>query len=130
MLQEYYRGPCAEFLRKEFGPNFALAVARLPPGSWQGPVESGYGWHLVFVDTVIPGRVPDFEEVEGDVKTAWLREQKALAWEDAYKKMRAKYTVLLPTPPDEVAVQSGSGAQTVPTPAAVPNTVPDEAAPL
>ena len=72
--------------------------AKLPPGSWQGPIESGFGWHLVFVDTVIPGRVPAFEEVEPDVRTAWLGEQKALAWEKAYKEMRAKYTVLLPGP--------------------------------
>ena len=50
----------------------------------------------MFVDTAIPGRVPDFEEIEADVKTAWLAEQKVLAWDKAYKEMRAKYTVLLP----------------------------------
>ncbi|MDG4561976.1 MAG: hypothetical protein P9E88_11855, partial [Candidatus Competibacter sp.] len=60
----------------------------------------GFGWHLVFVDTVIPGRVPDFEEIEADVKTAWFGEQKALAWDKAYREMRAKYTVLLPAPPE------------------------------
>jgi parvulin-like peptidyl-prolyl isomerase len=96
MFQEYYRDRAPEFLGKEFGPPFAVAVAKLPPGSWQGPVESGFGWHLVFVDTVIPGRVPAFEEVEPDVRTAWLGEQKALAWEKAYQGMRANYTVLLP----------------------------------
>ena len=79
------------------------AVAKLEPGSWQGPMESGYGWHLVFVDSVIPGRVPAFEEVEPDVKTAWLGEQKAEAWRKAYEEMRAKYTVLLPVPADGAA---------------------------
>src|SRR5262249_23316528 len=87
-----------EFLGKEFGPNFALAVAKLSLGSWEGPVESGLGWHLVFVDTLIPGRVPVFEEVEADAKKAWLAEQKAQAWEKAYLDMRAKYTVRLPAP--------------------------------
>ena len=58
----------------------------------------------MFVDTLIPGRVPAFEEIEPDVKTAWLSEQKAQAWEKAYKEMRAKYTVLLPAPPDTKAV--------------------------
>jgi len=53
----------------------------------------------VFVDTVIPGRAPTFEEIEADVKIAWLGEQKALAWQKAYKEMRAKYSVLLPAPP-------------------------------
>jgi len=101
MFQDYYRDRAPEFLGKEFGPKFALAVPKLAPGSWQGPVESGFGWHLVFVDTLIPGRVPSFEEIEPDVRTAWLAEQKALAWEKAYKDMRAKYVVLLPAPPDK-----------------------------
>ena len=39
-------------------------------------------------------------EIESDVKTAWLAEQKTLGWEKAYKEMRAKYTVLLPRPPE------------------------------
>ena len=100
MFQDYYRDRAPDYLGKEFGPQFAQAVEKLPTGSWQGPIESGFGWHLVFVDTVIPGRVPDFEEIEADVKTAWLGEQKALAWDKAYREMRAKYTVLLPVPPE------------------------------
>ncbi len=101
MFQDYYRDRAPDYLGKEFGPQFALAVAKLAPGSWRGPIESGFGWHLVFVDTVIPGRVPAFEEIEADVKTTWLGEQKAEAWEKAYKEIRAKYTVLLPVPPDK-----------------------------
>jgi hypothetical protein len=100
MFQDYYRDRAPDYLGKEFGPEFALAVATLQPGSWQGPIESGFGWHLVFLDTVIPGRVPAFEEIEPDVKTAWLTDQKARAWEKAYRDMRARYTVLLPAPPD------------------------------
>jgi peptidyl-prolyl cis-trans isomerase C len=103
MFQNYYRDRAPDYLGKEFGPQFAQAVEKLAPGSWQGPIESGFGWHLVFVDTLIPGRVPEFEEIEPDVKTAWLGEQKALAWEKAYKDMRAKYTVFLPAPPDKAA---------------------------
>jgi hypothetical protein len=101
MFQEYYRDRAPDYVGKEFGPQFARSVEKLPEGSWQGPIESGFGWHLVFVDTVIPGRVPEFEEIEVDVKTAWLSEQKMLAWDKAYKEMRAKYTVLLPRPPEE-----------------------------
>lgn len=108
MFQEYYRDRAADYLGKEFGPQFALTVEKLPTGSWQGPIESGFGWHLVFVDTTTPGRIPDFEEDEADVKTAWLAEQKVLAWDKAYQEMRAKYKVLLPRPPDD------SGAATAP----------------
>ena len=101
MFQDYYGDRTPSAIAKEFGPQFAVALEKLKPGSWQGPVESGYGWHLVFVDSVIPGRTPAFEEVESEVKTAWLGDQKALARERAYKSLRAKYTVLLPAPPDK-----------------------------
>ncbi|HEY6342559.1 MAG TPA: peptidylprolyl isomerase [Bryobacteraceae bacterium] len=96
MFQDYYSDRTPEQLAKEFGPRFAVAIEETKPGSWQGPIESGYGWHLVFVDSVIPGRVPALEEVEADVKSAWLADQKQQAWKKSYAGMRRKYTVLLP----------------------------------
>jgi peptidyl-prolyl cis-trans isomerase C len=106
MFQDYYGDRAPEAIAKEFGPPFAVAIEKLKPGSWQGPIESGYGWHLVFVDTVIPGRIPALEEIESDVKTAWLNEQKATAWQKAYTEMRTKYTVLLPAPPGRDALRN------------------------
>ena len=103
MFQDYYGDRAPSAIAKEFGPQFAVSLEKLKPGSWQGPVESGYGWHLVFVDTVIPGRVPTFEEMEPDIKTAWLAEQKATAWQKAYAEMRGKYSVMLPAAPSEAA---------------------------
>jgi hypothetical protein len=108
MFQDYYGDRAPSAIAKEFGPQFAVALEKLKPGSWQGPVESGYGWHLVFVDTVIPGRIPAFEEIEPDVKTAWLGEQKATAWQKAYADMRAKYVVLLPGTPGDAAKESAT----------------------
>jgi len=101
MFQDYYGDRTSEQLAKEFGPRFAQAVTKLTPGSWQGPIESGYGWHLVFVDSLVPDRIPDFEEAEPDVRTAWLADQKEQAWRKAYDEMRARYTVLLPAPPEK-----------------------------
>ena len=94
MFQDFYRDKTSEYLSKEFGPAFAAAVEKLPSGSWQGPVESGFGWHLVYVDTVIPARAPSFDEIIADVKQAWLSDQKARAVKKANDDLRAKYTVL------------------------------------
>jgi hypothetical protein len=110
MFQDYYGDRAPDAIAKEFGPPFAVAVEKLRPSSWQGPVESGYGWHLVFVTTVIPGRIPAFEEIEPDVKTAWLGEQKRQAWEKAYADMRGKYIVMLPAPPANDGAQSATPA--------------------
>lgn len=117
MFQDYYRDRTPEALAKEFGPPFAVAIEKLKPGSWQGPVGSGYGWHLAFVDTVIPGRVPAFEEIEPEVKTAWLGEQKAKAWHKAYADMRAKYSVFLPAPPDKESARTPAPPPKIQVPA-------------
>jgi peptidyl-prolyl cis-trans isomerase C len=106
MFQDYYGDRAPSAIAKEFGPQFAVALEKVKPGSWQGPIESGYGWHLVFVDTVIPGHIPALEEIEPDVRTAWLGEQKQQAWQKAYQEMRGKYAVLLPSPPDKQTVQA------------------------
>ena len=100
MLQDYYSDRTSEQLGKDFGPPFATALFKLPQGSWQGPIESGFGWHLVFVEWITPGRIPALEEVEPDVKTAWLADQKQRAWQKAYDAMRAKYTVMMQAPPE------------------------------
>jgi peptidyl-prolyl cis-trans isomerase C len=126
MFQDYYGDRTPEQLAKEFGPQFAIALEKVKPGSWQGPLESGYGWHLVFVETVIPGRIPALEEIEPDVKTAWLGEQKATAWQKAYAAMRANYAVLLPGPSDKEAVQ----APVPPPKTKVPVPTPSGEAPL
>ena len=106
MFQDYYRDRTPEALAKEFGPTFTVALEKVRTRSWQGPIESGYGWHLVYVDTVIPGRIPEFEEIEPDVKTAWLGGQKAEALQKAYAEMRARYVILLPAPADNEVVQT------------------------
>ena len=72
----------------------------------------------MFITTVIPGRIPAFEEIEPDVKTAWLGEQKRQAWEKAYADMRGKYLVLLPAPPANDAAQTATPAPKKQVPAA------------
>lgn len=104
MLQDHYADRATDALGREFGPQFALELGKMPTGRWAGPIESGLGWHLVFVDATSPPRVPAFEEVEPEVRAAWLGEQRALAWRKAYDEMRARYTVLLPAVPDAAAV--------------------------
>lgn len=39
---------------------FSRALFQLHPGSWQGPIESGFGWHLVWVDSMTPAYAPTF----------------------------------------------------------------------
>jgi hypothetical protein len=99
MFQDYYGDLTLDEMAKQFGPAFARAVLKLSPGSWQGPIESGYGWHLIFADTITPSRIPDFEEIESDIKEEWISQRRIQARSKAYETMRARYQVVLPKAP-------------------------------
>jgi peptidyl-prolyl cis-trans isomerase C len=101
MFQDRYVDRSFDEMAKLFGPDFAGALLGLQPGSWQGPIESGYGWHLVFVEANSPTRVPAFEEIESDVKSEWLAEQRSRARRKSYEAMRARYQVILPELPED-----------------------------
>jgi parvulin-like peptidyl-prolyl isomerase len=96
MLQDYYADREPEQVASVFGTGFAEALFGLKPGAWQGPVESGLGWHLVFVESIVHGHVPAFEEIEADVKSDWLGEQRAASKRKSIDAMRARYEVSLP----------------------------------
>jgi peptidyl-prolyl cis-trans isomerase C len=96
MYQDYYGDRSFDDMAKLFGLEFARALVNLKSGSWQGPVESGYGWHLVYVDSLAPGRVPPFEEIEPDIKSDWIEVQRTQAKIKAYETMRERYQVVLP----------------------------------
>ena len=42
----------------QFGREFAVELAKLKPGEWSGPIQSGYGAHLVFITRRSEGRLP------------------------------------------------------------------------
>ena len=95
ILRNYYSSATPEQMLKEFGPDFAAELFKLAPGGWRGPVQSGYGWHLVWIDAMEPGRVPAFEEVEADVKSAWQEARYQEIKRDALEEMLARYTVVV-----------------------------------
>jgi len=99
MFQDQYADREPEQIASIFGSAFAAAVDKMQPGSWQGPVESGLGWHLVLVTSATPGRVPSYDEIEPQIKAAWLDEQRVAAAQRAFETMKARYEVRLPQAP-------------------------------
>jgi hypothetical protein len=97
--QSYFSDRSAVEVANVFGTQFAQDIFRLGPIRWQGPVQSGLGWHLVRIEAVTPARVPAFEQVDRErIKAAWLDGQRSEAKRNSYAEMRAKYEVVLPGP--------------------------------
>ncbi len=58
------------------GEKFTAALDTLPVGEWSGPVESGYGTHLVFLSAREPGKLPALAEVRAEVEREWSRDRR------------------------------------------------------
>ena len=77
-----------DFVASHFGPATARALFDLEPddGSWRGPFESPYGFHLVMLTASEEGRTPDLDEiydrVEEDARQTLLRVKKEKAIQD------------------------------------------------
>jgi hypothetical protein len=78
-----------------FGPQFARAVFELQPGAWHGPLESGYGLHLVRVAAAQPARRREFADVRPLVLERWREQQQREAQTLFYRRLMAKYEVLI-----------------------------------
>jgi len=76
------------------GSRFAEAVETLPVGAWSGPVESGFGLHLVLVTERVDGRAARLEEVRGAVERDWLAERRELLGRELYEELRRQYEVV------------------------------------
>jgi peptidyl-prolyl cis-trans isomerase C len=110
MFKSYYGDATPEQLAKEFGPQFAETLFTREPRAWHGPVQSGYGWHLLWIESVEPGRVPAFEEVEPSVKSAWLDNRYREVKQAALDEMRSRYDVVVPSL-DDMDLQGLAGPQ-------------------
>jgi len=63
MLEPAYAALPLGEVAKLFGAPFAARLPELALKQWQGPVESGYGVHLVYVSARTEGRLPALAEV-------------------------------------------------------------------
>jgi hypothetical protein len=81
-----------------FGREFPKKLARLPVGRWSGPVESGYGLHLVLIRERSAGRSPPLNEVRDAVLTEWRAAQRLELNADLRRHRRAKFAVTVQWP--------------------------------
>lgn len=85
-------------IARVFGDDFAAKVMTLEPGSWQGPIPSGYGLHGVLVTKLVPGRLPSLDEVRPLVEREWLSTRRREQLAAMYDELLQKYSVTIEGP--------------------------------
>lgn len=96
MLQSSYVDRSQREIGELFGREFAAALVALPEGTWQGPIRSAYGWHLVRIDARRPPRQREFESVADQVAADYRQDERRRANEELYASLRTRYQVVRP----------------------------------
>jgi len=98
LLEPKFQSLPAGEVVKQFGEKFATELGKLAPGQWQGPIESGYGVHLVWVSERTEGRVPALAEVRDAVRREWANTRRLEANEKFYQELLKRYVVTIERP--------------------------------
>jgi hypothetical protein len=88
---------------RTFGKGFADQLFRAETGMWQGPIESGYGLHLVRIHERSEPVVPEFASVVDEVREDWMFEERRRTNEKAYEMFKERYQIVV----EEMPKQSG-----------------------
>ncbi len=98
LLERQFAAVPASEVAKQFGEEFAAKLGGISPGQWQGPVESGYGVHLVLVSERTEGRLPALADVRDAVRREWDSARRLEANEKIYQELLKRYTVTIESP--------------------------------
>lgn len=61
-------------IQQQLGGEIGRAVAALGLQTWSSPVSSAYGWHLLYLETVVEQTTPHFDEIKEQLRADWLSE--------------------------------------------------------
>jgi hypothetical protein len=95
LIDTDFHDETAQSIAGAFGPSFARAAFSLEPGAWSGPIESGYGLHLVRVSALAEARPRPLSEVRTRVVEAWRDAQEKSAKDRYLEALRKKYNVVV-----------------------------------
>ncbi|WP_281926296.1 peptidyl-prolyl cis-trans isomerase [Roseibium album] len=79
-----------------FGDGFYERIEALPLNEWSGPVQSGYGQHLIRVTQRQSAEYLPFESIRNEVEADWALRKAEELRDDAYAAMRERYRIVLP----------------------------------
>ena len=95
LLREYADRTDQE-IAELFGGRFAATLPALAAGSWQGPIESAHGVHLVHVIGRTEPRLPALDEVRDLVAEDLLDSRRRERNEAALQTLRERYEIRMP----------------------------------
>ena len=98
MLDPAYESIPQTQVRSLFGSVFAEQMFQVEIDHWMGPLESGFGLHLVFVSRRVDGSVPDLASVRDTVRREWDAVHRKRTNREFLLRLRERYEISVQLP--------------------------------
>jgi hypothetical protein len=104
MLQYDFVQETPSEVARLFGKSFAEQLFKLDINVWQGPIESGYGLHLVRINEKIDSRLPEFALVRDQVRDDFMYKRRRDINEKVYKGLKDRYDIVIEKMPKQSGI--------------------------
>ena len=98
LLEHRFEAASTAEIARQFGDKFVAKLSDVPIGQWFGPVESGYGIHLVFVEKRTDARLPELAQVRDAVRRELTNARRVESNEKFFQHLLKRYSVTVEKP--------------------------------
>lgn len=92
-LNIYYQKLSIQNIRKEFGLDFAEQFQDVKTKSWYGPIASGYGIHVLYIDNIQQSQIADYNQVKDQVLEVYEKDLVQQYNESVYDSVLENYSI-------------------------------------
>ncbi len=85
----------AKEIDAQMGEGFSAELAKLPVGKWSGPILSGFGAHLVFINAVKPPTEAPFASIKEQLLNDYRYDYQQQFNQNVYDDFKKQYTIKL-----------------------------------
>ncbi len=78
---------------RTLGQQFSKSLLETPLRSWQGPLISGFGLHLVYISEMSPASAPVLVQVRDQVYRDWASKKREQTNQMFYQTLRTRYDI-------------------------------------
>jgi parvulin-like peptidyl-prolyl isomerase len=94
-----------------FGKRFAEQLFKSEISTWKGPIESGYGFHLVRISEKVDPQMPELSSVIDKVRTDLMFEQRQRVNKEIYEKFKERYEIVIEDLPKQSGIAEAGSSE-------------------
>lgn len=78
-----------------FGEEFASLAFSLPVKTWEGPIRTKHGVHLIYIHSRTNEHIPEFSKIRENILIEWRKKKRDEANEIFYNNLYKKYEIII-----------------------------------